>query len=271
MPAWRPAPSTSDTDMLGSPIRYSSARIASSSSWRLYASIFCMSGPSLGGRVPQGRDRRRRMCRRAAARGQDIGLRHAVAGQELLGIAPHAVLVDVEALELFLRGHAQADRLLAGGEDSDAGGEDECGDDGDAEGLHAELVETTAVEQARLADAVRTRECGCREETARERAPDPAHAMPRDGADRVVDPDAVDRDDSEDHENPGDQPDHARCPVLDVRTGSGDRDQAGDRAVAGEADVDRALERVAGDDGAEHAGGRGQGGGQWEGGGGGGG
>src|SRR3954453_18897977 len=135
MPACRPEPSTSDTDMLGSPIAQSSERIASSASWRMYASIFCMSVSALGRDGAEGRHRGCRRRRGAAAGRQHGGLGRAVAGQELLGVAPHAVLVDVEALELLLRAHPQADRLLAEVEDRRAGGEHEGGHAGDAERL----------------------------------------------------------------------------------------------------------------------------------------
>src|SRR6185436_20611981 len=99
-----------------------SERIASSASCRTYASIFCMSVPSLGRDRPERRHRRCRRCRRAAVGCQDIWLGRAVTGQELLGIAPHPVLVDVEALELLLRADAQADGLLAEVEDRGARG-----------------------------------------------------------------------------------------------------------------------------------------------------
>src|SRR4051812_18323505 len=134
------------------------------------------------GRGPERGYRRGNRGRRPPAGSEDIWLRRAVAREELLGIAPHAVLVDVEALELLLRAHAQANRLLAEVEDGDARGEHERGHDRDAEGLDAELVEAAAVEEAARAHAVELGERRRAEEAARERAPDAAHAVSGDRA-----------------------------------------------------------------------------------------
>src|SRR4051794_31200760 len=82
-------------------------------SWRMMASIFCMALV-----LPPQRDRHglRRWARGAARRRVVLvaGHRH-----ELLGIAPHPVLDDVEAVALLVGLHAQADRRLDGEEDGE--------------------------------------------------------------------------------------------------------------------------------------------------------
>src|SRR5258706_11463675 len=99
----------------------------------MYASIFFTSVSLHGGGTGRGHGAGR------AGRG-DVRLGGAVAGEELLRVAPHAVLVDVETLELLARRDAEADGLLACQEHAAAGDEHERGDDDDAERLDAALV-----------------------------------------------------------------------------------------------------------------------------------
>src|SRR4051794_41569511 len=65
-----------------------------------------------------------------------------------LGIAPHAVLGDVEPERLRVLLDPDAPDLVHPVEEAEADGEDPDADDGDAERLHAELVEAARVDEA---------------------------------------------------------------------------------------------------------------------------
>src|SRR5215217_6474577 len=105
-----------------------------------------------------------------------------VGGDELLRVTIDAVLRDVQAVELLLRLDPEPDAGLEYGEDDIGGHEDEASAGGDSQSLHAELAEAAAVEEAGLADRGGLRHGGGGEEAGRERAPDAAHAVGRDGA-----------------------------------------------------------------------------------------
>src|SRR5215208_7144910 len=111
-------------DRDGNPLSSSSARIGSYASWRMNASIFFMRPALLGlGRGHRG-DSRRGGCpdRRRRAAGEQsrrvLGLR-----DELLLIAIHPVLGDVEPGVLLLGADAYPDRLLEQEEDPEGDGE----------------------------------------------------------------------------------------------------------------------------------------------------
>src|ERR1700732_1167209 len=73
---------------------------------------------------------------------------------ERFGIAPHAVLADVQAFQLFARRHAEADGLFDDPEQAVA--EDEYRDERSrhGDGLRTELVKAAGVKQTALTDAV---------------------------------------------------------------------------------------------------------------------
>src|SRR5262245_36906200 len=87
-----------------------------------------------------------------------------------LGIAPHAVLVHVEALRLDLRLDADAEDLVQHPEAAVRRAERERADGNETETLHAELVEAAAVDEALRSGRKILREDRNRKETARERA-----------------------------------------------------------------------------------------------------
>src|SRR6186997_1622710 len=154
MPFWRPEPLASMIDRDGKPLSSSSLLIGSNASWRMYASIFFMRSSLLGLAGHRGADRRPRgrRGRRGAAElrtGRVLGL-----GYELLRIPVHPVLGDVETGVLFLRRHPQADRLLDQEEDRVGGDEDASEGNCHAERLGTELMEGTAVPEARIADFI---------------------------------------------------------------------------------------------------------------------
>ena len=67
--------------------------------------------------------------------------------------------------------------------------------------------------------------------------------MDGDGAARVIDVgDVVEEPDAAAHEEAGDQSDQACCPRRHERAGCGDRDEAGEHAVAGHRDVRFAVD-----------------------------
>ena len=74
------------------------------------------------------------------------------------------------------------------------------------------------------------------EQAAGERSPDPGQSVRRERADRVVEH-LLDRQHAEHDDDPGDEADDRGRPGVDVSRRSGDRDQRGDRPVAGHADV----------------------------------
>src|SRR5215218_1198072 len=158
MPFWRPEPLASMIDRDGNPLSSSSVRIGSNASWRMYASIFFIRSSLLGlaghrgsGGGPWSRRRRRGAPELRARR--VLGL-----GDELLRIPVHPVLGDVEAGVLLLGRHPQPDRLLDREEDRVGGDEDAGEGDHHPERLGAELVEGTAVPEARIADFVQFRQ-----------------------------------------------------------------------------------------------------------------
>src|ERR1700680_4354917 len=136
---------------------------------------------------------------------------------ELLGVAPHAVLADVEPVDLVALADAQADGLLDDPEEPKA--EREHGDKGSAHrgSLGAELLEAARVDKATLADPVERGELGIGEQTARERTPDAGETVSAECTDRVVDP-LVDGDDAEDHDDARDGADDDRRPRLHIAT-----------------------------------------------------
>src|SRR6266567_2852854 len=69
-------------------------------------------------------------------------------GDVELGVAPHAVFVDVEAACFDGFCDADAPELVHDVERSEAGGEAEDADGCEAEGLDAELVEAAGVDEA---------------------------------------------------------------------------------------------------------------------------
>src|SRR5829696_10411558 len=179
-PFWRPDPLTSEIDSEGKPSVSSSPRIGSKASWRMYASIFFMRSRPRRLRLADGparrdalwlavqrRDRRADHGRPIRPVPEQLGLR-----DELLRVAVHAVLGDVQARLLGLGVDAQADRLLDRPERAD--GEHEHGDErgGHADRLDPELLEGARVEQAGLADAVELGQPRGREQAAGQRAPD---------------------------------------------------------------------------------------------------
>src|SRR5450759_2005280 len=87
--------------------------------------------------------------RRVSGTVDAAGYRH-----ERFGVAPHAVLADVEPVHLFASRDAQADGLLDDPEERVA--EDEHRHERSRNGnrLRAELVEAAGVEEAALTDAV---------------------------------------------------------------------------------------------------------------------
>src|SRR6186997_2920642 len=99
MPFWRPEPLYSAIERLGNPLSSSSPRISSNASWRMNASIFFISLVLLGFALSRPcrahrRDRGRGCpwCRSGHLRRRD----------ELLWVAVHAVLDDIEAGVLVL-------------------------------------------------------------------------------------------------------------------------------------------------------------------------
>src|SRR5690348_11800160 len=98
--------------------------------------------------------RRVRRCRRMRMRMPEAEMPvalGAVAARDRdveLGIAPHAVLVHVEALRLDRGIDADAPHLVQGPEAAVRRAEDERADGDEAERLHAELVEAAAVDEA---------------------------------------------------------------------------------------------------------------------------
>ena len=200
--------------------------------------------PPSSGRGPERRDRSGRGRRRAAVGSQDVGLGGAVAGQELLGIAPHAVLVDVEALELLLRARRAGRssscrrRTRRRWRRTRTRPRRRCRRPGRRAG---------GGRRRRTGRPCRRRSCSASaavvkrpQESVPQIPPMPWPAMAPIGSSTRIRSMATT---VQHHEDAGDQADHACRPVLDVGAGRRDRHEAGDRAVAGEADVDRALER----------------------------
>src|SRR5918998_1291511 len=181
-----------------------------------------------------------------------------IRGDEV-GVTEDPVLVDIQAVELLVGLDPDADGGLEGREDRERGEEDEPAAGDDAEGLDAELVKAAAVEEAGLADRGQGRG---REEAAGERAPDAAHAVRGDGAERVVHPDPVDEHERRVHDYARYKADDYGGPGCYEGAGGGDGDECRDGAVAAHADVDVLAVHVAHGHGAEDAGGSREGGGE---------
>src|SRR5438270_11548095 len=98
---------------------------------------------------------------------------------ERLRVTPHAVLADVEPLDLVAGADAQADGLVDDPEQAVA--EREHGDErrGDGRRLRAQLVQAPGVEEAALPDAVELGQRRDREEAAAESAPDARYTVGR--------------------------------------------------------------------------------------------
>src|ERR687898_1920643 len=165
-----------------------------------------------------------------------------VIGCDEVGVAEDTVLVDIEPVELLLGLDPDADGGLERREDGERGEEDEAPCCDDTESLNTELVEAAAVEQAGLADSCEGRGG---EQAARERAPDTAHAVRRDSAERVVDPDLIHVDEGGVHYYAGDEAYHDRGPRRDESAGRGDCDEGRYGAVSSHPDVHVAPVQVA--------------------------
>src|SRR6266545_5771485 len=100
-----------------------------------------------------------------------------------LGVAPHAVLGHVETRRLDMLLDADSPERLHRPEAAERRGECEAADRGEPDGLHAELVEATRVDEPARAGGEVRRERGHREEACGERAPDPGQPVHGDGPD----------------------------------------------------------------------------------------
>src|SRR5438105_1472153 len=174
-----------------------------------------------------------------------------------LGGPPHAVLVDVESLRLDARLDADPPDLVEDEEAPERAAEGECADGDEAERLDAELVEAAAVDEALAPRREMRREHRHRKEAARERAPDAGHPVHGDCADRIVDPDPLDEDHTEDGDHAGAGPYHDRSPRRDEPRGGGDRHERAERAVQHQVDV-RLTEADPGNDDPDDGAGRGR-------------
>ena len=158
------------------------------------------------------------------------------------------MLVDVEALELFLRGDPEPDRVLQHQEEGSGGDGDEREHRNDTDELRHELVGSIAIEQTAVDG----------EQSDRQGAPCAAHAMHRDSTDRVVDLDPVEEQHGEHDDDAGDAADDDRAPVAHVRATGGDPNEAGEDAVAGHGDVGLPAQEPDRDHGRDGACGRGE-------------
>ena len=143
-----------------------------------------------------------------------------------------AVLGVVEAVDLDLLRHAQADELVDDLEDHEHRGQDPRRHGDESERLDAQLGHAAAIEEAAV---------GGKEANA-ERAEGAAAAVDRDGADGVVDLyDLVEELDRQDHDDARDDArDGGAERVHDVAAG-GDGDEAGERGVERQRDVGLAV------------------------------
>src|ERR687898_1422006 len=196
-----------------------------------------------------------RAFRHAFQRIVDVPVPVLVIGCDEVGVAEDSVLVDIEHVELLLGLAPDADGGLERREDGQRGEEDEAPCRDYTEGLNTELVETAAVEQAGLADGGEGRGG---EQAAGERAPDSAHTVRRDGAERVVDPDPIHVDQGGVHYYAGHAADYDGGPRGDEGAGRGDGDEGRNGAVAAHTYVHVAPVEVAHAHRAEDTGGRGE-------------
>ena len=158
-------------------------------------------------------------------------------GDVELGVAPHAVFVDVEAAGFDGFSTRMPQSLCMTHSAPKLVREAEGADREQAECLDAELVEAAGVDEAAVAGGEFVRQRGDGEEAGGEGAPDAGHAVHGDGADRVVDLDPLDEDDAEDGDEAGADADHDRRPGRDEAGGGGDRDQGAQCAVEHHRDV----------------------------------
>src|SRR5215208_1001523 len=203
-------------------------------------------------------------------------------GDVELGVAPHAVLADVEAGRLGLLLDADPPEALHRPEARERRAEGEGADRGEPEQLHPDLVQRAGVDETALAGVERRSQRWDCEEPGRDRAPDAGDAVDRDRADRIVDPDPLDRKHADDRNHARDEADHNRGPGRDEPACGGDgherredavqhhrdvrlaqhepgRDRAADRAGRGrevrrQRDVREEADAVAGDDAERRAG-----------------
>src|SRR5919199_61587 len=161
-----------------------------------------------------------------------------VGGDELLRVTIDAVLRDVQAVELLLRLDPESDGRLEYGEDHIGGHEDEASAGSDSQSLYAELSEAAAVEEAGLADRGGLCQGGGGEEAGRERAPDAAHAVGRDGAQGIVRPNPIHEEQDGVHDHTGHEAYDDGGPGVHEGAGGGDGDERRYRAVAHHPDVE---------------------------------
>ena len=178
------------------------------------------SGASPRGPGPEAPSAGRRCGRRRAGAGAARGgettvvavvLRPIAAGDRdvELGVAPHAVLGDVEPGMLSTsRLRPDPDRHLHHPEDGERGGERERAHRDEAERLDAELVEARRRRRGRPGPSRADSASSGTVRNPSESVPHtPGHAVRRECADRVVDPDLLDEENAEHDDRTGDEPD----------------------------------------------------------------
>ena len=155
-------------------------RIGSNASWRMYATTIFMPSPPWW--LSAATTRPRRPGSGPAPYADQLGLR-----DELLRVAVHAVLGDVEAGVLFLGGDPQAVGLLDHAERRERVTNTNANTTTTPSAWTPSWWNEPRVHQARLADRVVGGQLRVREDAARERAPDAGQAVRGQRADRVVD------------------------------------------------------------------------------------
>ena len=153
-------------------------------------------------------------CRARADVAVGFGAVAAGDGDVELGVAPHAVFVDVEAAGFDVVFDADAEEFVHDVERAEAGGEAE-GADGGRPRVGFRVGGSAGVDEAAFAGGEFVCQGGDGEEAGREGAPDAGHAVHGDGADRVVDADLLDVDDAEDGDEAGAAADQDRRPGGD--------------------------------------------------------
>src|SRR5215217_7427603 len=98
-------------------------------------------------------------------------------GDVELGVAPHAVLADVEAGPLGLLLDTDPPEALHRPEAREGRAEGERADRGEPEQLHPDLVQRSGVDETALAGVERGGQRGDGEEPCRDRAPDAGNAV----------------------------------------------------------------------------------------------
>ena len=143
-----------------------------------------------------------------------------------LGVAPHAVLRHVEPAASTSGSVRIPNVTFISQRIDERGAERERADGDQPERLDAELVEPAAVEQAALSRSRASRPAlGTVRNPSDERAPDAGHAVRRERADRVVDPDPLHEQRAEHDDHARDEADQDRRPRRDERARRGDRDE----------------------------------------------